>query len=838
MVIIMISVKIDNVVVPVERPFEWTRDGTEEYDVGEIVITNSTKKTAYPDYAIVDVDTKRFILSGDEVKRLGQGLYEHNISLKEEVYILKSIVCPDRKYTTWDGARVTWKYIVEDLLTSYDLNTTTYYTLDTATQTLLNTDADFIEMVGGTLLDRLTPIFRAKNAVPTLTNGVIGHTDLGAVGDEISATLKTKLDNDKVEQYQVFSNISDYGSEVYTKAKNAVYESDEDVTSIFPFVGGYVTPRSTTNKYEDSNAQLECDSTIREVKHLWHKVTLDYTPFNEGAFGSVGDLPTNPDNGDYYTCDTNGYTSAVSGETYNSGDTAIWVYNAWFTNETSAPTELDFVIDFAEFNYTKNDWDKLEIETTFNTLKQGKYQNNTFYISDNIIGNLGVVYPNSVGLDRTAYETMMNSFESNALYGTELLGVVEQDLVNTEWQWEYVAKRDVDFIQTRHQSDKVIKKVTITNQQSDSEVELSRLGRASQSKVNRIGNDNFEVTVLYDDILDIESIFNYYNGYTITQIKILERFGQYTVTYKFVKNNAPLRINEAVTNTKDRFTITNRQVHTNFIKQYHVLFSTTQLTEDSGLPSDFKQRLFNAYTYQSSLDKPIKTAVYESVSSTPTYIGMSVQTGVEGNTLSYNAQFLSPTVAGAQLVEVTGISTLSRKRVNVNYTDEYGQVNNYKIHWSYDVTAFDANDYPVVTNFTRIFGNVNRDIRLNPDEILADTTCINLSTLNENLFVYGNIALNSSLYKELGGSSNFTIYYYDDTNLFHTKSDELNNDWQGIGSFTLNTTTGVWGITVPTGKSWAIASGNDVYMAYNNQGEDITTIYTNLMKENPNLGGI
>lgn len=831
----MIDVYIDGTQVYPQLPFEWNKDGTEEYDNGQIVLTNLTQKKAFPDYAIVEIDEKRFILAKDYVKRIGKGLYEHTIDLKEEVYILNSIITPDRKFTTKDGTRVTYLYMVEQLLSCYDLNNPSFYVLSTNAQTILNVPADFTELVGGTLLNHLVKIFRAVKCVPTLNDGLIEFNKLGDVGEPISTSLQEKITNDTLQQYQEYSQIDDYGSQVYTKAKNAVYERDEDVVSVFPYKNGFVTPRSSSNKYNDTNAQLECDSKMREVKKLLHYINVEWVSSTGGNFGISNDVPNSGVNGEEWTCQADGYYSNVVQETFNLGDYAVWLYDRWYKIE-SGFSSTDALFNVVRYSLPKNDWDKLEIETNGNLVQLDLYQNNTIYHQDDKFLNLGVEYDTQfLTTEVLAYDIMIKSYLDNADNGTENITVGNRiDIVETQWYWEYTAKRDVDFIQGRASSSKVTKDITIFNQQSDSEVELSRLGQASFSKVNRIGNDKFQITVLYTALADIEDIFNYDdNGYTITQIKILARANDFTAQYEFVKNNAPLKINEATTNPISRYTITDRQVQTNFIKRYHILVSPTTYTQDSELPSDFNSRLLNLYDYESAYDKPINTAVYESATITQD-IAMSVQKSVEANVISLHSQFQSPTVAGAQLV-ATGFNDLAHKRTNINYTDEYGQVDGYKLHFCNEIVS-DPDDFPVVTSYTRLLGNVGRAIELQPDEILADTTCIDVQSDLDNLYIYTSLLQENSLIKEIGSGGSITVLYYDKHNLYNANTTEANSaDVVGIGSLTVDKTNGVFNITVPSGKSWAIRVDGNLHMAFNYRGNDITQLKFNKVKINPNL---
>lgn len=831
-------IKINDVEVNVSKPLEFILDGTEEYNNGTFIIDNSPRQKAYPDYSLIEIDNMRFILKTDIPKRQSIGVYQHNIEFTEEVKRLETIITPDRKYSTVNGSQVTWEYIVNDLLSCYDLHNESPYYLSDAAASLLDTRASFTEFVGGNLLDHLVRIFRDVKAVPTLIGNEIGYEFLGSRNEPISTWLQTQIDNDETQDRREESSINDYASKVYTKAKNAVSEKDNDIVSYFPYKGGYVTPRSSSNKYEDVNAQIELDSNIRYITKVIHEITLQFTENFQGQFGSTGDLPNNPSNAHYYTCDMDGYYSAVADMTFDTNDTAVWVYDQWYKNiETQENVGfVDYDWEVTNYFYKKDDWEKLEIETTYKTLVNGYYQNNTFSYSDNLITNIGVSYNISLVLNRTTYEVFIKSLQQFS--GFDNLTVTTPSIQDTKWNIEYNAERDVDFIQGRSASSKVTEDTAIINDQSDSQVEISRLGESSFSKVNRIGNDEYSVGVKLKSLDDLESLFNYdKNGYAINTIKILANTRTYFVTYHFVKNIAPLKLNTIVSNDRSKFSVSNRQVFTNFIKLYNVVVSKSWYTNDTDTPSDFLQYYLNMYNYSDTYNKQINSAVYSSNDADTTYIGMSVMPFIAGRSLCYQSQFLSPTTAGAKLVQ-TGFANLATKRVNVNYTDNFGQVDNYRIRYCSDMSISNPDNFPEIDSFDLIMGNNDRNIFLNPDEILKETLIFDPQSDNEDILVYDSVSSKNTLYKSSNSGLTLSAYVYtDDTYLKYTQNTK------GV----INGYTSVVGVTVDknNGRITCDFTGDAAFAIADSDGDlhfvqrkiDTNVLNVSVLRRNPNITG-
>lgn len=111
----------------------------------------------------------------------------------------------------------------------------------------------------------------------------------------------------------------------------------------------------TTSKSADDIVtaveQVENKGSANTVVPLNASSKIDRTYLPEGVkvfkgdFGAVaGDLPTSGvEIGDTYRCDSDDYTSTVSGLTYDTNDTATWNGTSWITNQSGAVDTVNSV---------------------------------------------------------------------------------------------------------------------------------------------------------------------------------------------------------------------------------------------------------------------------------------------------------------------------------------------------------------------------------------------------------------------------------------------------------------------------------------------------------------
>jgi len=779
----MVSVKIDNVTVEQEYPIEYVLDGGEEFNLGVMKLENLSQREAYPDFAdvVLTINGTEYeaCIQRDISTRTAPNIYNHSITLAETIIKASLYKMADRKYTTISGSAITYKAQLENILLTIDFGKTSPFTIATATETLLNVTAVEKEYSGGDLLTTLTDMFRSVNAVPTLSlDNEIGHEAFGELGSQITL-------GDIIGE-QLTSDIADYGLGVYSKIKNGTYEKEEAIGyTYFPNKDEGVTPRSLDVKFNDTNAVYMIDSGIRR------------------SYAKIMNLELDTGAGSFFV-----------------------------------------EADISDKIVSKEEWDQLIHENNKTTLHEGVYKNNTIYFieGDNLVQNFGVKYTNdnSTSTGELVQEQIIDAWLLDN--GYLLTDWVPQQVAEMEIQFYYQSMRDMDTRVERHNIERVSKNATVTNNQKDSTLELSRYGKALKSHINRIGNDSYEVTKTYNNLtpFTLWSLNDYTaDGYKILKIHMLARENSLDIRYLFVKNSSILNPLTAVNKSVSPFTITKRNILSCFVYNQYIEFSATSRTDDGLLSTAGKKALFNGLKWNVTYDTPIYTAQFFSTSSGSVYINMTSTHFPLGNSMVFNVEFKHPKFAGYQLVAETSPFTSGYRLVPVPYGNENGEVSTFNLAYYNDLPST-PNTFPVGSVGSGVLINSETwSVGLNPDESLGVSSILHAITDRENLIVGDFFNENNSLMKALGSSQGITISYYAQT-VKHTIYDRYRKSGvQSTGSYVIDSAYKELTISgVPTNKSWVMhktAAPYDIYLAFNYIDADMNTIYLNNMKNRPNI---
>lgn len=786
----MVSVTIDGAPILIEQGTEYIVDGTEEFDLGTLLIVNSTQRATYPDYANVvmtfNSETINACIKQDTSTRTSVGTtdkYEHRIRLAELVIKLSQYPHADRLYTTKSGAKTTYLVHEQEILTTANYGRINPITIATATQTALNNSvalgydgADEKEYSGGDLLKTTVDVFRSLGLIPTLSlTNEIGHKDIRQQGSLVSFN--------RIDAEIITSDIADYAMKVYSKVKSGTYEANLITGGTFyPSVSSGVTVRTSKTKYTDDDAEYLIDSGIRRMIDVRGKnITTS----------SIGTL-------------TNLLIKIVS----------------------------------------KPEWDDLEINREYAnatpslSVYYDDYKNNTPYFieGDNVIYNVGTQYDYN-GILIGQPKDVLNQAIRKAIFasGESETEFVTQTIKDVELVFFYQPIRDMDVVQERHDLERVSKISTIINQQKDSKLELARFGNANKQLINRIGNDTYQITVRYFD----KNTPTYFqvgdytdDGYRIIKRQFLLRDSSQDVTYLLTKNQSILNPTTSVKrNFTSPFTVSKRNILTNFVYEQYIEFSGTNKT-DVTTDQNMKEILLNAFDFDAAYNKPIYNCQYRRGAGD--YINMSVKSFPMGNSFEFNAQFKHPKFAGYQLVS----DAVGNKITPVSYTDANGEIDTARFYFM-NTSVINPDLHPVGTFNTNWAMEIPlEDINLNPDEILGMTYAKHCVTDNSNLFVGDYFLQNNSLIKELGGAASILVVYYP-TNPRYTIYDQYaKTGATGTGTFTVGPSSNFILLSgIPAGYSWAIveaASPNRLYFAYNNTGTNLSVIYLNLLNDRPN----
>lgn len=778
----MANLKIDGISIDVEQGIEYVEDGTEEFDIGTYLIKNTTRRTPYPDYADVEFTigniTIEMCLKSDTVQSISRGdvvYYNHTVTFAEVVLKLSMYPHPDRLFTTKNATKTTYKVHVEELIKSAFYGRTAPITILQETLDALDIIADEKEYSGGNLFKSIIDAFRDSELIPTLNlNNELGHKDI--------RQIKNEIEFDKIDGEIITSDINDYALRIFSKVKNATYESDLITGgTYFPDRSNGVTPRSINDgaKFDDANAGYVLDSGIRRmIVALGKNIQTD----NQGI-------------------------------------------------QINVPINI----------VSKEEWEDLLVNREYASATPGAsvyendYQNNTLYFieGDNKIYNCGVEYEYNgitIGQPKDALSQAIRRGVFK-LFGN-VGEYVPQTIRNIEMNFFYQPQRDIDTVQERHDIERVKKIATITNQQKDSKLELARFGNANKQAINRMGNDTYQITVRYPDettanLFDVGDYTE--DAYRIIKRQFLIMNDSIDVTYLLTKNQSILNPTTSVKrNFTSPFTISRRNIKTNYVYQGYIEFSDSEQNTEL-LENNLKPILFNALEFEQQYNTPIWTAQYRRGGQNQIF-SMSAMSIPMGNSFQFHAQFNHPKFAGYSLVS----DTVGDKLESKSYGDENGEVETSDITFAHD-SLFNPNDFPIATfNSNWILRPPSlAEMNLNPDEIMAITYALHCVTDDPNFYIGNYFLDNNCLVKTLAGTSGTKLIWYDKSNnpnyTPYDKFQKGNPD--GVGTFTIQSKKYIEVSDIPNGASWALVKDTapyELYFAYNNRGIDKTRKYLNL----------
>jgi len=767
----MVSIKINNVSTLMEFPLDFLLDGTEEFNIGKLKLKNTSQREAYPDWedvvlTINSVDYEMCIQSDNSV-RSAPSIYDHDLVLVEPVMKLSQYYMADRLFTTIDGAQITYKDQIENMLPTINLGKTNPFTVNSDTLDLLDSEiATEKEYSGGNLLTQLLDMFRSVKAVPTLTlDNEIEHEMIGAMGSKV--TLADLIGE------TVFSDVKDYAQAVHSKIKQGTYEGEDEIGATWHPAENYgVTPRSTKVKYDDDDAEYILDTGIRRIV--------------QANFENLNINPTGID--------------------------PIAEVSRW-------------IIPKAEWD------DLEEERTTSVLVTGLYRNNTFYFEEgSNIIKNVGVKYKNSSALitGDDAMEWLIKSYLdfSGRDYTTQYIA---QNIVDMEMRFKYQAIRDMDVRLERHDITRVNKNATMSNNQKDSTLDLQRYGSANKSLINRVGNDTYEVTIRYNNLtaFTLPFINDYIEGdYKIVKMQFLVRDNSMDITYQLVKNASILNPITQVNRAVSPFTIQKRNILSCFTYNEYIEFSATNKSDSGNLTLLGRKSLFNQFRFDNANNKPLYNTQYLSGANGNVRLNLSAMCVPMGNTILLNAQFNAPKVAGYQ---ITNDGIAGHKLVPIPYTDENGQVQGFAMHWHSQVLGV-ADDHPVGLESTDyLVGPVNHTVNLNPNEILGLSHHLHFITDRPELIIHEYMGINNSLVKELFSSS-VTLYTYDGDVRFNIDDIFIKSGSTGTGTYSMDTDFKTHNIgAVGAGDTWALADTTTgrLYMTFNYDGTNLRTVYAN-----------
>lgn len=794
----MIEFKINNELVEIASQVTYNRNRLERADFGRVTIKN-TRSARYEPFTRAEFTsdgiTEQYLVESDEPLRLKDTIWEHEITLIENIAIFSTIFPVDRQFTRVPA--LTIGEILEIYKNELEYYQNFIFDFD-ETDDLFDREVTNKEYTGQDLAAIVYDLFRTINAIPRLT----WVNDKWVLSYELYTERGSALTISE-ENRQSSVNDIDYATELMTQTRNAI---NEDTTGIwFPSKTGSVTPRSVGTQLTTSELQYELDSDIAaiyEVEAIGVRVAVFNKDFNTVKYVDV-------DITDF----------VLSEEVYES-----------LKDETPDTDE-----------YTIKDY------TTTATEDLSKQQTVSYKFDDNVIENLftkrtfwgfGVNVNNILNAIRSAFDDTAKT-TLKAEIEADNPEVVFQDNV---WQYffsgmtntrdikirvRYRPKRDIAYI-TEKVNNTGFNKATIKNEQRNKSVELSKILESSSITVNRIGNEIINLTESFDTLSEAWELGDYINSnWLATNIQYQLDKTLVVVTADFTKNFANTDRGTSITREPSAYVYTGRSIVSNYIvREYLVLYneSTNQL-DDSNLTTNNKNVIMNIFDYSATYNAPLKHISFKPTKPNLSpyltgnqFIHMPVMAGGSGNSIVIHAGFRDARIAGNALQEIS--SSWYKKPVNYTSNDDF-ELDNATILLSNEINLLDDTDdlkyYPIIDSPDLTSLNYNNiPLDKDPNDIFALTWQLIVTSDDDDIVVPNGFAKFNNLIKEYDTAP--VVKQYSSTTPYTIFDKEIKGT-EMTNNVTLNVSEGYIEVTDSYGDAieyWALAVDGETILAGNN----------------------
>jgi len=793
----MISFKINNELVEIASQVTYNRNRLERADFGRVTIKN-TRSARYEPFTRAEFTsdgiTEQYLIESDEPLRLKDTIWEHELTLIENIAIFSTIFPVDRQFTRVPA--LTIGEILEIYKNELEYYQNFIFDFD-ETDDLFDREVTNKEYTGQDLAAIVYDLFRTINAIPRLT----WFNDKWVLSYELYTERGNAL-TINAENRQSSVNDIDYATELMTQTRNAI---NEDTTGIwFPSKTGHTTPRSVGTQLTTSELQYELDSDIAAIYEV-DAIDIRLTVFNKD-FNTVK----------YIDIDITDFV--IEQEIYDS-------------LEDENPLDQDYAIE----DYS----DKEVTELT-------KQQTISYKFNNNVIENLftkasvwGLFDANVNNL----YNAILSAFgdEQRDALKAEIIAdnpdVVFQDDVwefifvkpateNIKLRFRYRPKRDIAYI-TEKVNNTGFNKATIKNEQRNKSVELSKMLESSSITVNRIGNEIINLTESFDTLSEAWELGDYINSiWLATNIQYQLDKTLVVVTADFTKNFANTDRGTSITREPSAYVYTGRSIVSNYIvREYLVLYNeSTKQLDDSGLTTNNKNVIMNIFDYNATYNKPLKHISFK-----PTkpnlrpdltgyqFIHMPIMAGGSGNSIVIHAGFRDARIAGNGLQKIS--SSWYKKPVNYTSNDDF-ELDKATILLSNEINLLDDTGdlkyYPIIDSPDLTSLNYDLPLDKDPNDIFALTWQLIVTSDDDDIVVPNGFAKFNNLIKEYDTAP--VVKQYSSTTPYTIFDKEIKGT-EMTNNVTLNVSEGYIEVTDSYGDAieyWALAVDGETILAGNN----------------------
>ena len=646
--------------------FTIDRNKLEERDSGQLSTFNN-RAERYEPYDLVTIEgiDEQFVVQADNVIRLRDELYEHDVSLIEAIATFDGFYPADRIFSA-DPPKT-----LGQVLNVYKKELAKYHNLSIAWDTQAdwtNTPIRQKEFVGVNFGVIVADLFRTLDAKPRakFENGV------WKIFPDFYNERRNLITPNPVSDLLSQDNL-DYATKIKTQIKNGVYESQQERS--FPSENGFVLPKTEGPQIFQSKLRYELDSSIIDITEV--KV------FDVNIRGDFAEQPIN--------------------KTFDEIDITKHVVPKQFWDGLRSPVNQK-----EEGRHKKNtlffNIGSRFIENLFNSETEGIliWKDNVAPLQNAIVAALyeqNAPFPQlSGGMQDEPITEFTATNQPPSIFPN--VPVFKEEIV--KMRIKYIPQRSFDVVHHR-QYLKDMNQFTQIHKQRDSQTEVERYKNVLKNLSNRMGNDIRQLSQVFTDtppfdladydindnvIVRVKNTF--YNDYTLCEFIMAEGFGNIDGESALFKEPSP-------------FEILGKDITTNLIIEEYVSVSRESKNVNTRLKPNAVKSVLSTLDNSITSLPPVRAAVMTPrvlpltlVSTNGVYL--PAFTGGGGNTTSFHFQIDDPISAGRAFSDTFEDPELG---LDLIYTEpdtstRFGELDEFLITLIPDVDIEDDGFYPLL----------------------------------------------------------------------------------------------------------------------------------------------
>ena len=324
---------------------------------------------------------------------------------------------------------------------------------------------------------------------------------------------------------------------------------------------------------------------------------------------------------------------------------------------------------------------------------------------------------------------------------------------DVKMRFKYVRRRNIDLVHSRKTKGNM-NNITTIHQQRDASVELNEYKKNLKLYSNRMGNNMYSKTKIFNYPDEPYELFDYTDEKTIvTRVQNTYHNKFVYCEYEESENFSNIEAEYALMRRSDPYTITAKSVTTNLIYQEFIEFSTIQRDLNTRFEDEARELLAGQFdTSPIALEKVAVGVFKPDLTSWNTLhaIHMPVEASGDGNLITVHVQFTHQNIAGKTYYDLDN-STYQTYLNPLPYTDVDGRLEDFELFFTPDILVEDSGEYPLILNDANYLLNAYTTSGLT-DPLDLDSAASFAETLQVSLVADENIYIGNVL-----ASDNFFI---------------------------------------------------------------------------------